>query len=40
VDLSEDDVERIETATANFLAELKTPFSRLGGEAASAARLH
>lgn len=28
VDLSEDDVERIEHATANFLDELKTPFAQ------------
>lgn len=40
VDLSEEDVERIERATANFLAELRTPFSRMGGESVGAGRLH
>lgn len=39
VELSEDDVERIEKATENFLAELRVPFSRQGGEVAGASKL-
>ena len=39
VTLNEDDVERIETATANFLAELRTPFNRQGGEVVASHKL-
>ncbi len=40
VELDENDVERIEKATANFLAELRTPFSRMGGAVVGSSRLH
>ena len=40
VELSDDDVVRIETATANFLAELRTPFSRMDGIGVGSNRLH
>ena len=39
VDLSEQDVERIESATANFLKELQGPLVRLGSAAKSGRRL-
>lgn len=40
VELSDDDVVRIETATANFLAELRTPFSRMDDIGVGSNRLH
>lgn len=39
VELNEDDVERIEAATANFLAELRIPVSRQGGAVAGSSKL-
>ncbi len=40
IELNENDVERIEKATANFLSELKIPFSRMGGAVVGSSLLH
>lgn len=39
VELSEDDVQRIEQATSNFLKELREPLQRLGEAVESGSRL-